>query len=78
MNKFGSPIWDLYKKATYIIQYIIHWIVGNGKRIKIWHDRLGSNSPANFHQELNDLKEWFDRNNISTFYDISSWKNSGI
>ena len=47
-NRVGSPIWDLYKKATYIIQYNIHWIAGNGKRIKIWHDRLGLNSLANF------------------------------
>ena len=47
-NRVGSPIWDLYKKATYIIQDNIYWTAENGKQIKIWHDRLGSNSPANF------------------------------
>ena len=71
-SRFGSPIWDVCKKAAYIIQDSIHWIVGNGKRIKIWHDRLGSNFPTNFRQELNDLKELFVCNNINTLYDISS------
>ena len=30
-NIVGSPIWDLCKKAAYIIQYNIHWTTGNGK-----------------------------------------------
>ena len=37
-SRDGSPIWDLCKKAAYIIQDNIHWTTGNGKRINIWHD----------------------------------------
>ena len=71
-SRVGSPIWDLCKKAAYIIQDNIYWIAGNDKRIKIWHDRLDSNSPSNFCQKLNELKVWFDCNNINTLYDISA------
>ena len=44
----GSSIWELCKKAGYILNECLYWTPGNGKEIKIWKYNCGNASLANF------------------------------
>ena len=43
----GTQIWNLCKMAVNIIKDKLHWVLGNGKRLRIWKDNLGFVSPSN-------------------------------
>ena len=74
----GSPIWNLCKKAAYIIKNHLHWLPRNGKQIRIWYEILGPISPANHLTTFADLKQWLDHLNIYTLFYLSTWKNNRI
>ena len=45
-RKVGSPVWELCKKTNSLIKDNMYWIAGNGKKIQIWYDKIGQNSPV--------------------------------
>ena len=65
-DRKGSPIWDLCKKATFILNDHLYLILGSGKQKKIWKDNIGPTSLANFLQAFSKLKHRMDHLKIYT------------
>ena len=55
-DKNGTPIWDLCKKAMYIIHDHLYWILGSGKQKKVWKENLRPTSLANLLQVFSKIK----------------------
>ena len=43
--KKGSPIYKLCLKVLHLFQVNLHWIPGNGKKIKLWEDSIMGDQP---------------------------------
>ena len=40
LSKVGSPVWELCKKTNSLIKDNMYWITGNGKKNRLWYDKL--------------------------------------
>ena len=69
--KKGSPIAKIYRKALPFFTPGLHWIPGNGKRIRIWYDIIQGQIPP----KLPRLQNWMTAQGINTLWDISDWEN---
>ena len=69
INQNTSPIWKLCQNTTFIIQDDLRWSTGNGRKIRIWEDSVGT---AQQRDNLMDLMRWMDSQNFSTINEISS------
>ena len=78
LDRKGSLIWELCKKDAYILNEHLYWTLGNGKEIKIWKDKCGNASLANFLQAFLELKQRLDTMKIYSLHDLSVWTDNGI
>ena len=75
--KKGSPIYKLCLKVLHLFQVNLHWIPGNGKKIKLWEDSIMEDQPLGQNSGWRNIKAWAKDNNIGTLWDISSWEEEG-
>lgn len=73
----GSPIFNLCSKARELISSKFFWILGNGKKIKLWDDWILGNLPLNQKTELDNIRNWLYTRNKVTLWDISAWNQDG-
>lgn len=66
----------LYAKAASMIKEHSFWILGNGKKIFIWTDRIMNKDPIKDRASLTDLRCWMNREGLSSLWDISHWIDS--
>ena len=69
--KNGSPIYNLCKKVMPYFQAELHWIPGNGKLIRLWHDVILGQRPPH----LPRLQSWMTALGLNSLWDISEWEN---
>jgi len=67
----GSLIFSLCLRALHHLKEKITWILGNGKKIKIWADSILISMPLNQTQGIGNIKTWLKNNNYRTLWDIS-------
>jgi hypothetical protein len=72
----GSQIHKLCMQAHALIQDNLYWILGNGKIIKIWEDRIMNEDPLADVQELQELRLWMKNAGLAFLWDISVWKEN--
>eukprot|EP00253_Pinus_taeda_P018975 PITA_18975 len=72
----GTMIQKLCDRALDLIKQHLHWIPGNGKRIKIWEDNIMGNVPIVEDCSLSLLKDWMDSAGVKTMWDLSQWENN--
>ena len=60
-----------------MIQINFYWILGNGKKIKIWADRILGHPPLSFVLPLEYISKWELDSGILTLYDLSTWDQNG-
>ena len=68
-----TSIWQLCKSSLKIIKNDYYWIPGNGKKIKVWGDRVLGNPPLSSLLHMEDLSKWANDNGLVTLYDLSTW-----
>ena len=73
----GTSIWKLCKSSLKIIQSEFYWVPGNGKKIKIWGDRILGNPPISTLSHMEDLSNWAMGNGFVTLYELSIWDRKG-
>ena len=76
LSKIRSPMWELCKKTNSLLKDNLYWIVGNDKKIRIWHNNIGPNSPADNCQALSNLKIWCENNDFRMLFNFSVWTSS--
>ena len=74
----GSSLWKLCKASFSLIQTHSYWILGNGKKIKVWESRILGQPPLSSLLGMNDLVEWTSSEGLHSLYDLSLWNPKGI
>jgi hypothetical protein len=69
----GSSIFSLCLKVLNHLKEKLTWILGNGKKIKIWEDSILGSIPLNQTKGIENIKTWLQNNNYRTIWDISEW-----
>lgn len=70
-----SQVWNLIKKIVSLIKENSSKILGNGKSIKIWKEKIMGNQPIVCEENLQDLRRWMKTKGITTPDDISLWRD---
>jgi len=60
-----------------LIQSKITWIPGDAKLVSTWNDDIMGNHPIELKQELIALRDWMERQDVKTLYDLSLWAKDG-
>jgi len=68
-----TQIWKLVKKTIPLMSRYISKILGNGKTISIWEDRIMGKEPLQTHPEIEDIQEWMKDKGFNTLHSISLW-----
>ena len=68
----GTSIHKLYVKALPQFMVDLYWVPGNGKLIKLWHDKVLGKTPL----QLPRLQQRMDALELKTLWDISTWENA--
>ena len=71
----GSRVFKLCPTALKLFSHKLYWILGNGKKIKIWEDSILGDYPLNQMAELENIRAWLQARNLETLWDISNWTN---
>ena len=71
----GSPVFKLFLTALKLFSHKLYWILGNGKKIKIWEDSILGDQPLNHMEELVNIRVWLQASNMKILWDISNWKD---
>jgi len=77
LNYTGYQIWKLIKGVSPFFREHLSWILGNGKSIKIWQDRIFGVTFNPSDENLSDLKGWMLGWGKRTLFDISAWNDNG-
>ena len=56
-RKNGSPIYKLCLKALPLFQPNLHWIPGNGKKIKLWEDSIMGDQPLGQNPRIRNIMD---------------------
>ena len=70
--KNGSPIFNICKKELPYFKAELHWIPGNGKLTRLWHDVILGQRPPH----LPRLQFWMLAQGLKMLWDISVWENA--
>ena len=62
--------WKVFKEQLYIIP-------GNGKRIKLWEDKIMGLHPLNLAPDMANLRNWLIQKGIQKLVDICTWDSEG-
>eukprot|EP00253_Pinus_taeda_P027306 PITA_27306 len=66
----------LCSKACSLIKDHAFWVLGNGKRINLWTDKILNNEALGDCHSLQTLRRWMNEAGLRTLWDISAWQNS--
>ena len=70
------PFSKLCIKACPLINAHAYSILGNGKRINLWIDRIMNNEPLGDYSSLQALRRWMNETGMGSLWDISVWQDS--
>lgn len=69
----STLLWKLCFKSSNLFNRYAYRIPGNGKRTRLWQDRImGRNSLMN-NEEISELRDWLISTGKHTIFDISNW-----
>lgn len=68
-----SPFISLCSKAASLIRSRAHWILGNGKKISLWKDRIMDREPIGDCPNVSALKNWMTATGKNKPRDITTW-----
>ena len=68
----GTSIWQLCKTSLKLIQTDFYWTPGNGKKIKVWDDRILGNPPLSSLPSIENLSKWAIDNGFLTLFNLST------
>jgi len=60
-----------------LIRSHLHWIPGNGKKIKIWEEKILNKTPLETYDNKVQVQEWLIANRKYMLCDISKWNSNG-
>ena len=66
-----------YANILTLVQSESYWVLGNGKKIKFWSDRILGNPSISSLPHMDELSNWEIGNGLVTLYDLSSWDRKG-
>lgn len=67
------PFLKLCIKACALINVVAYWVLGNGKRINLWIDRIMNNDLSGDCYSLQVLCKWMNEASLHSLWDISIW-----
>jgi len=62
------------KKITPLIRNHIFKILGNGKTVSIWEEKIMGKDPLNLQPGLEDIQIWMNERDLKTLHSISRWE----
>lgn len=72
-NTFKTHFSSFINIIAPMIKNHSHWILGNGKCIQLWSDRILDRPPLEESRDFTTLRTWLAAANIHTLWDISMW-----
>lgn len=73
----GTTPWTLCSRGWEFFKDHLYRIPGNGKRIRMWEDKIMGLQPLNSAHEIVDLCDCLTQHGIHKLADISSWGSHG-
>jgi hypothetical protein len=67
----------LLRTSIPFFQKYLHWILGNGKSINHWKDKILNQNPLEEKEKYIGLRGWLEIHQKSTLFDISDWNDDG-
>lgn len=69
----GSTLWKLSSQRWKFFKEQLYRFPGNGKRIRLWDDKIMGLHPLNLAPEIADLRNWLIQNSIHKLANICTW-----
>ena len=73
----GSITWNLCKKGLKFFTRYLYRILGNGRQIFLWDDKIKGNVPLNYDISINEIKSWLVNKGLFGLSDIILWDTKG-
>jgi hypothetical protein len=71
-------VWQLCIKGARFFMQNLYRIPGNGKRVKLWTDRIMRHPPLASNTSLSEIYEFLEHRGKKSIYDISKWDDDGF
>ena len=72
----GSITWNLCRNCLEFFNQHLYRILGIGKQIFLWNDKITGNDSLNFVISISEIKQWMVNKGIYKLSDMISWDNS--
>jgi hypothetical protein len=73
----GTTLWNLCSQAWEFFKEHLYRTPRNGKRTRLWEDKIMGLQRLNFVPDFADMRAWIIQQGIQMMVDISSWDMDG-
>ena len=73
----GTAIWNLCRRGIDTFNLQLYRIPGNGKKIRLWEDKISGNTPLSYVIMLEEIKFWLMNKGLLCLADVCSWDQDG-
>jgi ribonuclease HI len=77
LHRKSTQLWQLCLKGTRIFTQDLYRVPGNGRRTRLWTDRVMGRPPLASNASLNEIRAFLAQRGIQRISDISKWNEDG-
>ena len=77
-SRRSTLLWQLCIKGIRFFMQNLYRIPGNGKRVKLWTDRIMGHPPLASNTSLHEICEFLENRGEKNVYEISKWNDIGF